>query len=655
MLKKYQNYKIAFLFGIWLICLDNVVEAQRVGEVPNYLTSALQATSWKPDTKYINAWRQKQKQDMLRKIAALPDSIKYSFQKKADKALSFGWQALPASSFLEYKENGNRIRYEKMQLERREHFYNLVIAFLLTKEKKYFPQIINGLWAALEESTWEIPAIVELQKAGADLPDPAEQVVGLVNAETAVNIAMVQLLLREQIETVSPVINKRISKELEERLFDPYLKRNDFWWMGFRGHHVNNWNAWINTNVLHTALLAENNIDTLQQLISKVFLSADYFINQYPGDGGCDEGTSYWNEAAGKLVRLLSLANSVSDGVLNWNDNKLLYNMGSYIYKMHIDGDWFVNFADALPQFIPDPESVYLFGEMFSDKELKQFAAYLFNQKGKTVSSKTLVSFVQSATLFENLAHTPSAISGPLNVLFPDLQVAIARNRSGAAKDLFLAVQGGHNDESHNHNDVGNFILYADGKPVIIDAGVGTYTAQTFSNRRYELWNMQSQWHNCPTVNGVMQHEGRSYSAASFAMKAVGGKTVISLDISRAYPAGAGIRQWQRSFSLEKDKMILTELYQLEKTEDTTCLHFLTVCDPRPEVPGTIMLYNAAGEKIMKLRYNKSMMKPRIEQKVMDDPKMINSWGKVLYRISFLPVGHQKKGKYEFTFEPLGK
>src|SRR5690606_18737531 len=258
------------------------------------------------------------------------------FKKEADKALTFGWQALPASSFLEYKETGNRIRFEKMQLDRRSHFYNLVIAYLLTGDKKYLPQLINGLWATLEESTWEIPAIVELQKAGADLPDPSEQVVGLVNAETAVNIAMVQFLLHDQIEKVSPVINKRITKELKERFLIPYLKRNDFWWMGFRGHHVNNWNAWINTNVLHTALLAEESMDTLQQLVSKAFRSADYFINQYPADGGCDEGTSYWNEAGGKLIRLLTLASSVSDGVLNWNNNKLLFNMGAYIYKMHI-------------------------------------------------------------------------------------------------------------------------------------------------------------------------------------------------------------------------------------------------------------------------------------------------------------------------------
>ncbi|GAB3427281.1 heparinase II/III family protein [Niabella aquatica] len=655
MLKECMNYAAGFFLGLLLTLTGSRVAAQQVNEAANYLTSALRATGWKPDRNGINSWRQIQRERTFEKIAALPDSIKHHFREKADRALSFCWQALPASSFLEYKETGNRIGFEKMQLERRANFYNLVIAYLLTHEKKYLPPLVNGLWATLEESTWEIPAIVALQKAGADLPDPYEPVVGLVNAETAVNIAMVQFLLHEQIEKVSPVINKRITRELKDRFLDPYLKRNDFWWMGFSGQRVNNWNAWINTNVLYTALLAEENMGVLQQLISKVFLSADYFINQYPADGGCDEGSSYWNEAAGKLIQLLSLANSASNGALNWNNNKLLLNMGSYIYKMHIDGSYFVNFADAVPQFIPDPESVYLFGEMFGNKALKQFAAYLLNQKGKIVASRTLVNFVQSATLFETLAHTSSAVHSPLDILFPDLQVAIARNGPGAAKELFLAVQGGHNEESHNHNDVGNFILYIGGKPVIVDAGVGTYTAQTFSNRRYELWNMQSQWHNCPTINGIMQHEGRTYRATSFAMNTTKNKTLISLDIAQAYPAEAAVRQWKRSFSLEKDKMILTESYDLVNVIGTTCLHFLTVCNPQVEAPGTIVFYDAAGERVMKLKYNASIMKPGIEQKIMDDPKMINSWGKALYRIGFLPISSTKRGTAVFEFEPMGK
>ncbi len=87
------------------------------------------------------------------------------------------------------------------------------------------------------------------------------------------------------------------------------------------------------------------------------------------------------------------------------------------------------------------------------------------------------------------------------------------RSSEGSAEGLYLAAQGGHNAESHNHNDVGNFIVYADGEPAIIDVGVETYTAKTFSAQRYEIWTMQSAYHNLPTVNGVMQGAGRQFEA----------------------------------------------------------------------------------------------------------------------------------------------
>lgn len=630
------SYCFIFITIVTASFVGNIAVAQQAKKSRDFLMNALQATSWKLDSEAISKWRAEQKQDILKRIAALPDSVKKSFENKANQALMYSWQVLPASSFLEFKKNGNRIGFEKKQLERREHLYNLVIAFLLTNETKYLTPLVNGLWATLEESTWEIPAILELQKIGADLPDPSEQIIGLVNAETSVNIAMMQWLLKDQLDDISPVINRRVSSELKKRFFDPYLYRNDFWWMGFRGHNVNNWNAWINTNVLHAALLVESNMDTLQQLIAKSFRSADYFINQYPEDGGCDEGTSYWNEAGGKLIRMLTLAKSASNGVLKWDDKNVLLNMGTYIYKMHIDGSFFVNFADAVPVFIPDPESVYLYGQMFQNRILKEFAAYLFDLKGRRPESKTLVNFIQSTLLFESLTATNPLATKPKSVFLPDLQIAIARTEDDSNKELFLAVQGGNNAESHNHNDVGNFILYGNGKPLIIDAGVGTYNAQTFSNKRYELWNMQSQWHNCPTINGVMQQEGNSYKAAGFTMKDLKKGSKIDLDIAKAYPENAGVRFWKRSFSVIKNKILLRESYQLEKYQDTTKSHFLTVCKPHIEKPGLIVFHNKTGIRVLQLKYDPSGISIRIDYKNMEDPKMVSSWGEGLYRVSFL-------------------
>jgi len=651
--KSWQDTKCFSWVGMLLICMLSIHEShcQNMASDRNYLSEGLRLANFQLHLKDVQQWRASQKKEYRQKIGELPDSIKSILVTRADKALPFSWPALPASSFLEFKQNGNRIRYEAKLNERRDALTSLVIGYLITGDKKYLPQLINGLWATLEESTWEIPAIVALQKAGRNLPDPTEEIVGLVSAETAVNIAMIQFMLSDELEQYSSIINQRIEKELYKKIFEPYLQRSDYWWMGFKGEAVNNWNAWINTNVFQTALLAANNADTLTRLMQKVFSSTDYFINQYPEDGGCDEGPSYWNEAGGKLIRLLFLANRVSQGQLDWSDKILLNRMGSYIYKMHIAGEYFVNFADAVPQMIPDAESVYRYGEMFDNDSLKQFGTYLFQLSGNKLPDKSVVNFLQTTAVFDKLTTTGNNAVSPSYSFLPDLEIATIHSGIGKAIDLLLSVQGGHNGESHNHNDVGNFILYACGKPVIVDAGVGTYTAQTFSKERYALWNMQSQWHNCPTINGVMQQEGKSFRASNFSFQTTKNKgATIDVDIAKAYPSAAFVKKWHRQFVVRQQKIVLKEDYELIKVKDDTKIHFLSYCMPKEDKKDVIGFYDSQGKRVLSLKYDPENMKPVIELKELDDAKMIAGWGDRLYRLTFLVTKKAMKGKTQFEF-----
>ena len=84
--------------------------------------------------------------------------------------------------------------------------------------------------------------------------------------------------------------------------------------------------------------------------------------------------------------------------------------------------------------------------------------------------------------------------TAPTDCFFESTGLMIARD-----DHFVLAAKAGNNADSHNHNDVGSFTVYKDGTPLIIDLGVETYRAQTFSDKRYEIWTMQSQFHNLPT------------------------------------------------------------------------------------------------------------------------------------------------------------
>lgn len=642
--------------GGWLVVLllsVKIAMGQPDVQARNYLSTTLKTSGFHLMGKELAAWKAAEKENYVRKIRQLPDLVKAQLVEKADRALSFDWPSLPASVFLEYQQNGNRVRFERLQTERRDCLNSLVIGELVTGRQKYLPQIVNGLWATLEESTWEIPAIVVSQKAGAGLPDPEEEVIGLVSAETGAMIAVIEYMLHDQLRAVSPMIIKRIDRELHKRILDPYRQRDDFWWMGLKGQPVNNWNAWINTNVLQTGLLAESDTAILSELVEKVFRSTDNFINQYAEDGGCDEGPAYWNLAGGKLVRLLHLAHGFSGGKLGWSSNSLLHAIGKYIGKMHIEGTYFVNFADATPETIPDPESVYRFGEMFNDDSLKHFAAYLFALKKQELPGNHVVAFLDAADVFDPLTRlTPDAMLMPFSSL-PDLQVFTARSLPVTGPGLFLAVQGGHNGESHNHNDVGNFILYANGKPVIIDAGVGTYTAQTFSSRRYELWNMQSQWHNCPVINGVMQKDGKAFHASAVSFEEQKEVVKIDMDLAKAYPEEAFVQQWTRSFRFDQraGKIVLAERYTLKKRTGETAIHFMSACIMKETKKGTIYFYDATGGEVLLLQYAPESMTISMEEKELEDEKLAHAWGKKLYRLSLVIKDNKAvKGANRYVF-----
>lgn len=108
--------------------------------------------------------------------------------------------------------------------------------------------------------------------------------------------------------------------------------------------------------------------------------------------------------------------------------------------------------------------------------------------------------------------------------------------------------------------------------PVIIDAGVGTYTRQTFSSERYTIWTMQSNYHNLPMINGVPQKYGRQYKATE--VKAT--KNSFSANIATAYPDEAGVKKWIRSYTMKSDALMISDRFELNEIKKENVINFLS-------------------------------------------------------------------------------
>ncbi|MES2777344.1 MAG: heparinase II/III family protein [Bacteroidota bacterium] len=600
-------------------------------------------------------WRINKKQAILSKISALSPQEKAGLLAEADQALNYDWPAFKTSQFLEFKTTGNLANFGESFNKRRRTLISLMIGGLIDRTGKYLPQIANGLWLILEESSWVVPEHLVLQKAGAGLPDPEEQIIDLTAGETAALVSWTRLFFSDQLQQLSPMFNKRIDYELNRRIITPYLQRNDFGWMGFGNRTVNNWNIWINTNILKTALLAVDDESNRNAMIEKAMRSSDKFLNSYPEDGGCEEGASYWGHAGAKLIEFVDLLGSASNGALNWSNNELIHNIGAYIYKMQIDSNRFVNFADASATTIPSPARVFKYGQVFNDPLLKGFAGYLFQlSKENKIPVENINDFVNYVEVYEQLRKEQPQAPMLKENWMPGVQVLTLRQHEGTVKGLFFAAQGGHNAESHNHNDVGNFVLYLDGKPAIIDVGVGTYTRQTFSSERYQLWYMQSQWHNCPTINGVQQKDGKAFRAKDISYSKLKDGATLTMDIADAYPADAAVKSWVRSFVFnnKQGSLILNENYTLQSWKEPFALHFMTPLHVQQNKPGEIILQDK-DSKMIRVLFNADLFTVLVDDKLTEDPRLTSIWGEKLFRISLRAKRQTLQAEHNIEFKTI--
>jgi len=579
---------------------------------------------------------------------AVPQEIRAAFIQAARQHVGTTWERIPATVTLQFIRNGNRSNYDAINTRQREKLATLVLAEVFENEGRFLDDIANGIWAISEQTFWGSTAHLGMQRAGNGLPDVTEPVVDLFAAETAALLAWTDYLLGDRLDAVSPLVRKRIRAEVDRRIFTPALARDDFWWMGFgERKNLNNWTPWIDSNWLAAVLLLEADPRRRAAAVYKIMRSLDNFINIYPDDGASDEGPGYWDRAAASLFDNLELLRGATSGKVEIYGSPLVRSMGQYIYRVYIKDQYFIPMGDASAKITPDAELVYQYGKRIGDPVMQGFGALLAQRRGPYhPGSSSPGRILPTLLIAKEIATATAAEPLPGSVWLPDLQLMAARSTPNSGAGLYVAAWGGHNGQSHNHNDVGNFIVYSDGKPVLIDVGVETYSAKTFSAQRYEIWTMQSAYHNLPTINGVMQGAGREFQAKDVSFNETANRVTFSADIAAAYPAEAGVRRWQRRVTLDR-KIPAAELedsYELTQWKEPARLSLMTPLRVDTSRPGEVRL---GGRYV--LTYDAGKVNAAVEEIRVSDERLRSVWGDGLERLVLTPRGTALRGAYRVT------
>lgn len=614
----------------------------------------------------LTQWRPFPKANEREKWASIPEDIRQAYVDLGNEYLDKPVPSLPATVYLEYKRTGNRSHYQDIWFERRKMLHCLVLAECMEGKGHFLDTIANVIWAICEESSWTWPAHVGAQKAGVDLPDTTEPIVALFSAQTANSLAWTDYLLKHELDRVSPQLCKRIEHRIDSQILTPYLQRNDFGWMGFNersdGRGPNNWNPWINSNVLTATLLIEKDPDRRVELVHKVLRCLDNFLAPYPSDGSCDEGPSYWGHAGASLFDNLELMYSVTNGRFNIYDEPIIKEIGRFIYRVHIADDYFVDIGDCDGRFDIYHDLVFRYGKRINDVNMQALAIYNLTEEDITGTEKASLSLgrmlhsIFDASELLTLKKPSPPLLGDVWLGDQDMQLMAARDKDGSLEGLYVACWGGHNGQSHNHNDVGNFIIFANGRPFIIDVGRPEYTRQTFSGRRYEIWAMQSAYHNLPTINDVMQKEGQKYAAKDVEYKSAEGFAQLKMDIAPAYPDEVGINSWLRTVRLNRgDDAQIVDSFDLKTKSRNIVQNLITPCEIVRQQPGLLVLRDLKKQLEMTMQYDSQKLILECETININDEKISTIWGGHLYRIKLRPKTAMAKDTWNLRFQIIPK
>ena len=639
---------IRFKFLITICCL-NLVLVSQAQQKRNLLTDNYSRKFVNSVMTKDHSWIKYPAYTDRESWSKLPAEVRAKTIAAGEKYLDFTWPSMTATMYLDFTRKGDRSIIDNANSERRRALQTLLLAELMEGKGRFIDDLINGIFIVCEQTFWGSSAHFYLY--GFDIttgtinspytvvPDFDDPIIDLMASDMAVDLSWIWYFMHDEFDKISPIISKRMKYELQNKILNPYYERYDLWWIAGWGEGdfmfdernwtMNNWTAWITSNMLITTLLMEDDLEKKQNGVYKTICTINDFLNMYPSDGACSEGPGYWRHAGGKLFDYLNVLKQNTNGKIDIFSNELVKNMGRYIYRAYIGKvEYYINFSSAAPQVSHDGGHIFRYGRAIEDPVMKSFGAFLL--KESNFGERPVIGSIGTSleNLFDLDDWQKSVPAEPLpdEFYFQDSEIALARDKKGSINGFYFAAWGGNNSGGHNHNDNGTFILYYNGNPVLMDVG-----------RRGVGTNM----HNLPMINGIAQQSGGIYKTENSEFNNNKKRVFFSTDIAKSYPDNAQVEKWVRSYTLERDKKFtISDNYLLKKNEGNTKLHFMSGVPCRVISPGIIEL---AGEGFtLYMKFNQSVLAVTIENAILGDEisrikfdlKNENLSGKILIEIT---------------------
>ncbi len=492
------------------------------------------------------------------------------------------YQPIPKLSmekFALFQKTGNRLVYELEYFSKRKFLTIFGVAAqrqeLFEKEQRceVWRKLEDILTSVCNEETWALPAHVNLTDVN------WRYTIDLFAAETAQTLTdIVDVVGHELSETCCTMVMEEVNK----RVLMPFFESEPgaYGWENCE----NNWNAVCNGCIGSAYLHSLTNDSTPNKLyVDRVCGNLLHYIDGFAEDGTCTEGLGYYFYG---MTYFINFALELSDIYNKQKDfpwaipgaNEAVYEdklrrIANWWRKCYFDGGLTVSFSDGSNR----------------EKYRMGLATMLVNKYAGRNHGTTSLPPVSMAMILEEdpcyrylpfkmdvLAEEVCCESNekaPEIYILPSAQWCIAQmgwqNKATIMESdkkhvVGFACKGGHNGESHNHNDVGSFFYVAAGDMFLEDLGAGEYTKEYFGEGRYRILCNRSKGHNVPLINGKEQESGAEYRCGLFEATETKDGVKVIMRLEQAYDEKA-LKLFERGFVFENGKCVVCDTIEGEE------------------------------------------------------------------------------------------
>jgi hypothetical protein len=480
------------------------------------------------------------------------------FLKTAEQALKTPLPKWDNEAYLEFSVNGGRDKGQKMIGDRRRAFMACVYMECVENKGRFLPYILDAMQAYCDEPCWTLPA----HDRSLSNFKRKQYTIDLASSAFAYQLANVTYMLGDK---VPPSLKQKIVTTIDERIYKPIELavitlpngKTTEWWT----ECDHNWNSVCWNGVVGATLTLHPDKLFRAKIIAAALVKIQLFLEGFPKDGYCYEGTGYWNYGFSNFLYLREMIWQLSKGKYDLCKDEKVDQVVRYGLRIEV-----------LPGLSP------AFGDCGlgtrPSKSVLQYCNQTMNLQlpGVEPLAADPLLCTDFCDLVPRSISSPYATASvkpekPYGFYFNSATIMISKM---ADFSYGAAIKAGGNG-NHSHNDIGSYMIAVGGKTITGDAGgPKRYTADVFSGKRYTFPILNSYGHPVPYIDGIQQAVGTKVKPIVLRATQNEKQDSYVIDMRPAYPSVKNMTMLERDYLFDREARTITVEDRFSATENKT-------------------------------------------------------------------------------------